>query len=362
MIMTNGWFRRNWLAFVISIAVLGVVITVFVTPYNDWLAFSALATLLLALVAFWTIWDNRQTRREERKREHTARAADELCAWAEEALRLYYLPYNYHKDEIKDGLSNLIIKNMVMVIAATIIGDEFIEPTKRAEEASAKYYEVIRDRYYKRVSKLAKETALAADFEDAFYSLLSYLYVLRYRDYDYHRFLDDAIENGKLKSKYQLRDGGDMDKTAEDKTSNTNADDTLVKLTKQVKDSERGAWFRFFISLGFAMMAIGLGIAFSSPEHIESPLKSVVAVAILVVGIVVIVRTGLWYSPQRLSKNLAKSTMVVLSLGAIIMMIDALLKTERNITVPFLLLSGIVIFAIGVILTFMSLKRLRIRI
>ena len=61
-------------------------------------------------------------------------------------------------------------------------------------------------------------------------------------------------------------------------------------------------------------------------------------------------------------KNLAKSTMFVLSLEAIIMMIDALLKTVRNITVPFLLLSGIVIVATGVILTFMSLKRLRIRI
>lgn len=85
----------------------------------DWLAFSGLATLILALAAFWTIWENRQIRREDRKREHTARSADELCAWAEEALKLYYLPYNYHKDKIEDGLSNLIIKNMVIVIAAT---------------------------------------------------------------------------------------------------------------------------------------------------------------------------------------------------------------------------------------------------
>ena len=245
MIMTNKWFRRNWPAFVISIAVLGVVITVFVTPFNDWIAFSALATLLLALVAFWTIWDNRQTRREERKREHTARAADELCAWAEETLRLYYLPYDYHKDEIKDGLTNLVIKNMV--IAAITIGDEFIEPTERAEDALTKYYEVIRDRYYKGVSKSAKETALAAELADAFYSLLTYLYALRYMDYDYYRFLDDASENGKLKSTYQLRDGGNMDKTTEDKTGNANTDDNLVKLSKQVKDSERGGWFRFFI-------------------------------------------------------------------------------------------------------------------
>jgi len=360
--MTIRRFRRNWLAFVISIAVLGVGITVFVTPFNDWLAFSSLATLLLALVAFWTIWDNRQTRREERKREHTAHAADELCAWAEETLRLYYLPYDHHKDEIKDGLSNIMVKNMVMVIAATIIGDEFIEPTKRAETALAKYYEVVRDMYYKGVIKLPKDTVIRAELEDAFYSLLSYLYVLRYRDYDYHRFLDDAIENGKLKSKYQLRDGGNMDKTAGDKTGNTNTDDTLVKLSKKVEDSERGAWFRFLISLGFAMLAIGLAIVFSSPEHVEPRLKSALSIAILAVAIVVIVRTVLWYSPQNVSKNLSKGSMVTLSLGALIMMIDALLKTECTITVPFLLLSGIAIILIGFILTVVILSKLGIRI
>lgn len=153
-----------------------------------------------------------------------------------------------------------------------------------------------------------------------------------------------------------------MDNSADDKTDNTGVDDTLIKLSKQVKNSERGAWFRFLISLGFAMMAIGLGIAFSSPQHIGSPLKSVLAVAILIVGIVIIVRTGLWYSPQRLSKRLAKSSITVLSLGAIIMMLDALLKTECGIAAPFLLLSGIFIVVIGVILTFISLKKLGIRI
>lgn len=355
--MMRRWLRRNWLALVISLIVLGG----FATLYNNWLAFSAFAMLLLALAAFWTIWDNRQTRREERKREHTARSADELCGWAEEALRLYYLPYNYHKDEIKDGLSNLIVKNMVMVIAATIIGDEFIEPTKRAERALAEFYGIIKQRYYNKVTKPVSDATLK-EFESAFYSLLTYLYVLRYWDYDYQRFLDDAIENGMLKSKYQLRSGGDMDNSAEDKTNNTGTDDTLVKLSKQVGNSERGAWFRFLLSLGFAMMAIGLGIAFSSPQYIESPLKSILSWAIIIVGITVVVKACLWYSPHILSKKLAKSSITVLSLGAIIMMVDALLKTEFGITVSLLLLSGIVIVVIGVILIFISLKTLRIRI
>ncbi len=198
------WLRRNWLALIVGL----IVLAGFATLYNDWLAFSALATLLLALAAFWTIWDNRQTRRETRKREHTARSADELCAWAEESLRLYYLPYNYHKDEIKDGLSNLTIKNMVMVIAATIIGTEFIEPTKTAENALARFYGIIEDRYYQKVNKPVDKTA-SEEFESAFYTLLSYLYVLRLWDYDYGRFLDDAIENGVIKPKYKpSKEGG----------------------------------------------------------------------------------------------------------------------------------------------------------
>ena len=192
------WFRKNWLALLVGLIVLGG----FATLYNNWLAFSALATLFLALAAFWTIWENRQTRREDREKERKGRSAEELCKWAEEALRLYYLPYNYHKDEIKDGLSNLIVKNMMVVIAATIIGNEFIEPTKKAEHALARFYGLIKDRYYDKVSKPFDETLLK-EFEGAFYTLLSYLYVLRLWDYDYRRFLDDAIENGVLKPKYK---------------------------------------------------------------------------------------------------------------------------------------------------------------
>lgn len=104
--------------------------------YNNWIAFSAAATFLLALAAFWTIWTNRQTRREDREKERKARSAEEVCKWAEEALRLRYLPYNYPKEDIAEGLIGLTTKNMLMIIASEIIGDAFIEPTKKAEESS----------------------------------------------------------------------------------------------------------------------------------------------------------------------------------------------------------------------------------
>lgn len=46
------------------------------------------------------------------------------------------------------------------------------------------------------------------EFETAFYTLLSYLYVLRLLGYDYKRFLDDAIENGAIKPKFKPQKGG----------------------------------------------------------------------------------------------------------------------------------------------------------
>ena len=44
----------------------------------------------------------------------------------------------------------------------------------------------------------------------------SIMYVLWYWDYDYSRFLDDAIENGILKAKYRLR---------KEKSANVSEDD-----------------------------------------------------------------------------------------------------------------------------------------
>ena len=176
----------------------------------NWLAFSASATLLLALAAFWAIWTNRQTRREDREKESKARSAEELSKWAEEALRLYYLPYNDYKEQIAQGLIGLVTKNMLMSIAAIIIGDEFIKPTKRAEEALTDYCRMTRDRYYQK-QRIEPPTlkALENEFEETFYLLLTYLYLLRYWDYDYHRFLEDAMEHGALKPEYQLsKEGG----------------------------------------------------------------------------------------------------------------------------------------------------------
>jgi hypothetical protein len=104
-----------------------------------------------------------------------------LCQWAEEALRLRYLPYNYHKEDVAEGLVGLTTKNMLMIIAAEIIGDAFIEPTKKAEEALTNYCNMIRDRFYQK-KQIRPQTIdrLNSELEGALYPLLTYLYVLRY--------------------------------------------------------------------------------------------------------------------------------------------------------------------------------------
>lgn len=203
--MVRKRVQKNWTVLstlLIAIAVY-IVFAILYDIDDKWLAFSSLATLLLALAAFWAIWENRRMRKEDREEKRSASSADELCRWAEEALRLYYLPYNYNKDEIKNGLSVLVIKNMLVITLATIIGNEFTEPTKRVSKALAEYYGLIKDKYYNKKVTGDNEDILK-EFEDAFYTLLSYLYVLRICDYSYSRFLDDAVENGVLKPKYIL--------------------------------------------------------------------------------------------------------------------------------------------------------------
>jgi hypothetical protein len=204
------WFRNLWRAILLYLFGLLIAIAVFWGlkdfVYNrDWIGLSAVATLLLAIAAFWTILQTRYSRKIDREKERKARSAEELCQWAEEALRLRYLPYNSYKKDIAEGLIGLTTKNMLMIIAAEILGDAFIEPTKKAEEALMNYCNMTRDRVYQneRTSPQSIETIIS-ELEGALYPLLTYLYVLRYWDYDYKRFLDDAIENGKLKPKYQL--------------------------------------------------------------------------------------------------------------------------------------------------------------
>ena len=161
---------------------------------KEWaLPLSAGATLLLAGTAFWAIWQNYRFRREDRKREHCARSTDELCRWTDEALRLFYLPYNNkNKDIIYQGLQDLLRAGVAMTAAAIIVGPEFEELTKRALSALAKYYFAIKA---KRTENKQVDKPLITEFATSFSGLELYLNLLRTWDFEYDEFIKSVSQD-----------------------------------------------------------------------------------------------------------------------------------------------------------------------
>ncbi len=162
---------------------------------ETWLAISTATTFLLALAAFWAIWQNYSFRKEDRKRERRVRSADELCGWVEKARRLFYSPYYDRKDEINSGLKELVRKAVAATAAAILVGDEFAGLTKRAAQALIGFHSAIRTeiKENKPIDKSVTE-----EFQDTFESLYFYLSLLRTWDYDYDAFIKEARTHGAL--------------------------------------------------------------------------------------------------------------------------------------------------------------------
>jgi len=152
-------------------------------------------TLLLALAAFWAIWQNYNFRKKDRERLRKERTATELYEWVEEAQRLFYLPYNQHKDEIYNGISNAVLKIAAMTTAAIILGDEFEALIKRVTNALVGYFSEMKE---KRKHGKKIDDHVIEEFEVCFYGLELYLEVLRIWDYDYDAFIKDCKANGLL--------------------------------------------------------------------------------------------------------------------------------------------------------------------
>ena len=164
----------------------------------NWLKEWALpgATFLLAIVAFWNIWQNYRFRREDRNRERIVRSTDELCRWVEESLKLSYLPYNYNNEEIYNSFSELSSKSVAMVGTASIIGHEFFEITTKTEEALSNYYSAIKARRNKHNKQVDK--SVLEEFGACFNGLQFYLSLLRVFDYDYDAFIKFARSHDAL--------------------------------------------------------------------------------------------------------------------------------------------------------------------
>lgn len=146
--------------------------------------------------------------------------------------------------------------------------------------------------------------------------------------------------------------GSSMSNISNDKREDNNIRTLLGK-------SDRSSWFRFFLSLGFATIAIGLGILFSSTEALVNPMKSVLAALVLAFGFVIIFQAGLRYYPKDFRKRLANAGIIVLLVGTIAMMVETILKTEYNITIPHMLPYSILVGSVGFIITVASLMKFR---
>jgi len=163
----------------------------------------SVATLLLAIAAFWVIYQNYRFRKQDRRRECVERAAGELYTWAKEGLRRVYLTGSENRDErVKDGLSGLIMQNVAVMTAATIVGAEFVGLTRRTQIALSDFYSAILAKIEKGETP-KKEVWL--EFEGCFHSLAFYLDVLRIWDHNYNAFIKDARSQGKLPLSQHIR-------------------------------------------------------------------------------------------------------------------------------------------------------------
>ncbi len=164
--------------------------------FNDWsIALGAGATVILALVAFRSLAENRRMVKEERQRDRLIRETDKLTEWTEEARRLLYSSYYDRKDEINSGLKELVRKAVAATAAAIVVGDEFAGLTKRATQALVGFHSAIKAEIKedKPVDKSATE-----EFQNTFESLYFYLSLFRTWDYDYDAFIKEVKAHGAL--------------------------------------------------------------------------------------------------------------------------------------------------------------------
>ena len=159
-----------------------------------WTLLLAIATFILAIAAFLAIFQNYIFRRADRNRDSIIRSTEDLFSWMEESLRLFYLPYNYNKDEIYFGLIRMVSKSTDSTAAAIIVGTEFIGLVRRATYALTNYLSAIKAR---RQQKLINDSILE-EYSTSFEGLHFYLNLLRSWDYKYSAFLKEAKKHSKL--------------------------------------------------------------------------------------------------------------------------------------------------------------------
>jgi len=132
--------------------------------------------------------------------------------------------------------------------------------------------------------------------------------------------------------------------------------DIIEKLNEKIDNNSKIESFRYYFALGFAAVAIAIGVAFSEPTSINSFTKNAIAVGIAILGFAMICKAGLKYYPERWYEHLVNWSIVSASVGALFLLLEGVLITQFKINVSLLTIPGILFILLGAILFPFSIK------
>jgi hypothetical protein len=122
----------------------------------------------------------------------------------------------------------------------------------------------------------------------------------------------------------------------------------LVKrMIKQLEDNDNADWFRFYISIGFALFIAAIGIAFVEPSFINLYEKIGLVILLATFGLRVIYSATVKYKPETLNRRYARRSITLLALGAIFIMVGGILFPMLNLNIAIPLLLGIILLIVG---------------
>ena len=132
--MKRAWFRRYWWQLLISGA--GLWAGIILVNEKNWLGISALATLVLALIASWSILENRRIRLEDRELNFKAQSLEEVRKWAWNCTELIF-SYDLFADsaaryQFTKRLQSVAIARIHIVNEAAKFGDDLLLPVEKA--------------------------------------------------------------------------------------------------------------------------------------------------------------------------------------------------------------------------------------
>lgn len=148
---------RRWIVIVI-VAIIAVAILISATRshpvpkfildlFNDWsVALSAAAAIILAIIAFSAIMENRRIREEDRVLRHKLEALDEISDWTYKTLALtfsIYIPNEQERQKVRALFPIQSLAGASILAAAGLFGEEMVKKVSATEEPLHRFEEAM---------------------------------------------------------------------------------------------------------------------------------------------------------------------------------------------------------------------------